>query len=153
MQYKSPVGVLHCVFEGEYLIELSVSKKPGLAPARSPNILNKDFAGELDDYFSGSLKTFRQETKFIIGTPFQQKIWHALKNIRPGETRSYKWIAATVGRPNAVRAAGTALGKNPLPIIVPCHRVISSDGSLGGYSGGGIKVKDFLLKLEKQSRK
>jgi methylated-DNA-[protein]-cysteine S-methyltransferase len=152
MKYKSPVGILYCVFEGEYLIELSVNKKPELAPAGSKRVINKEFAGELDEYFAGALKTFRQKTKFVSGTPFQRQIWQALKKIRPGSTRTYKWIADHVGRPKAVRAAGTALGKNPVPIIVPCHRVIASDGSLGGYSGGGTKVKDLLLKLEQGHR-
>jgi methylated-DNA-[protein]-cysteine S-methyltransferase len=149
MRYKSPVGILWCVFEGEYLIELSFGAAPELAPAGSPERPNRDFAKELDAYFAGNLKAFKQKVRFAVGTPFQHKVWLALKKIPPGSTRSYKWIAAHVGRPKAARAAGSALGRNPLPIILPCHRIIASDGTLGGFSGG-LKTKEFLLRLEKR---
>lgn len=81
-------------------------------------------------------------------TQFQRKIYQVIKRIPRGEVRSYKWIAEQIGRPRAYRAVGQALNKNPHPITIPCHRVICSNGSLGGYSGG-IKKKRFLLKKEK----
>ena len=81
------------------------------------------------------------------GTPFQRDVWRALLEIPRGETRSYRWVAERVGRPRAVRAVGQAVGANPLPIVVPCHRVVRSDGSLGGF-GGGLAMKKRLLNLE-----
>ncbi|MCD5397397.1 MGMT family protein [candidate division NPL-UPA2 bacterium] len=80
-------------------------------------------------------------------TPFQRKVWEVVRNIPRGETRSYKWVAEKAGHPRAVRAAGQALKKNPLPGIIPCHRVICSDGSLGGFSQG-LKKKRELLHAE-----
>lgn len=83
-------------------------------------------------------------------TPFQQAVWRACMKIPAGQTRSYKWIAEQIGRPGAVRAVGSALGKNPFAPTVPCHRVIKSDGTLGGFSApGGLKAKLDLLKKEK----
>ena len=84
------------------------------------------------------------------GTEFEQKVWTALKQIPFGETRSYKQIAEFIGQPSAVRAVANACGKNPYPVKVPCHRVICSDGTIGGYSGvGGVKTKISLLEAEK----
>ncbi len=80
---------------------------------------------------------------------FQQKVWMACAAIPRGEVRTYRWIAEHIGRPKAVRAVGSALGKNPFAPIIPCHRVIKSDGTLGGYSGlGGVKTKKEMLKKE-----
>lgn len=81
-------------------------------------------------------------------TPFQQKVWKKLLEIPRGETRTYAWVAEEIGRPKAVRAVGSACGKNPFPIVVPCHRVLASSGSLGGYAYG-LPLKRFLLLLEK----
>lgn len=84
-------------------------------------------------------------------TPFQRAVWRACMEIPPGETRSYGWIARRIGRPGAARAVGSALGKNPFAPVVPCHRVIRSDGSPGGFSApGGLKAKLRLLKAEKK---
>lgn len=83
-------------------------------------------------------------------TPFQQEVWKACMSIPEGQTRSYRWIAERIGRPGAVRAVGSALGKNPFAPVVPCHRVIKADGTLGGFSApGGLKAKLALLKKEK----
>ena len=85
----------------------------------------------------------------LNGTAFQKKVWSALLKIPKGKTLTYKQLAKNIDNPKAVRAVGNAVGKNPLPIIIPCHRVIKSDGSLGGYSGkGGVKTKKMLLKKE-----
>ena len=85
----------------------------------------------------------------VKGTYFQKKVWNELKKIPKGEVRSYKEIAAAIGKPNSSRAVANACGKNPKPIEIPCHRVIRSDGSLGGYSGkGGVSTKRKLLKRE-----
>ena len=84
-------------------------------------------------------------------TPFQKKVWEAVKTIPYGETRSYKWVAENIGNPRAARAVGQALKRNPLPGIIPCHRVIRSDGSLGGFSRGLKKKRDLLRAEEKSS--
>ena len=102
---------------------------------------------QLRAYFKGELKEFDLPLA-PEGTAFQQKVWRALRNIPYGELVSYKSIAKTIGNPKAVRAVGAANGKNPLPVIVPCHRVIGSDGSLTGF-GGGLQTKQQLIDLER----
>jgi methylated-DNA-[protein]-cysteine S-methyltransferase len=94
-------------------------------------------------YFAGERRAFDLPL-LPSGTPFQQQVWNALREIPFGATRSYRDIALRIGNPNGVRAVGAANGRNPLPIIVPCHRVIGSDGSMTGF-GGGLPVKQFLL--------
>lgn len=144
-KYISPIGDIICTFAGPFLVELDIrshEERPALAPL--PACL---FRTELDAYFSGELRTFSQKIKFISGTAFERRVWEALRSIPYGETRSYRWVAGQAGSPKAVRAAGQALKKNPLPIILPCHRVIAADGSPGGYSAG-VAVKQHLLRHE-----
>ena len=105
-----------------------------------------DVRDELRAYFARELRTFTVPLA-PRGTPFQLDVWSALRTIRYGETRSYQQLARMIGREKAVRAVGAANGANPLPIIIPCHRVIGSNGSLTGF-GGGVSVKRFLLDLE-----
>jgi methylated-DNA-[protein]-cysteine S-methyltransferase len=88
----------------------------------------------------------------LVGTDFQKKVWMALRQIPYGETISYKELAGAIGRPSAVRAVGAANGANPIPIIIPCHRVIGNDGSLTGF-GGGLPLKKKLLELESRQLK
>lgn len=102
---------------------------------------------ELDRYFRGTLKEFAVALDPASGTPFQRRVWEELSRIPYGETRSYRDVAIGVGKPAAVRAVGMANHHNPIPIVVPCHRVIRADGSLGGY-GSGIGIKKALLELE-----
>ncbi|MFI1721413.1 methylated-DNA--[protein]-cysteine S-methyltransferase [Streptomyces sp. NPDC020489] len=102
---------------------------------------------QLTAYFEGELKEFTLELH-LGGTPFQREVWQQLRRIPYGETRSYGDLAAALGRPGASRAVGLANGKNPIGIIVPCHRVVGSDGSLTGY-GGGLERKQRLLDLER----
>jgi len=97
--------------------------------------------------FAGEKRAIRVPLADVEATPFQRAVWEALRRIPYGEVRSYGWVAKAVGRPRAARAVGAACGANPWPIIVPCHRVIAADGSLGGYSAG-LKWKRCLLKLE-----
>ena len=104
---------------------------------------------QLEEYLNGERKEFNLPLN-PKGTPFQQKVWSALLSIPYGETRSYKDVAIQVGKPNASRAVGMANHENPIPIFIPCHRVISSDGTLGGYSEG-IDIKAKLIQLEGQS--
>lgn len=101
-------------------------------------------------YFAGELKTFDLKLK-PEGTPFYRRVWQELERIPYGETISYGELAARVGKPKAARAVGAANGRNPLPIVIPCHRVIGADGSLTGY-GGGLRFKVALLELEKKQR-
>lgn len=102
---------------------------------------------QLREYFNGERFDFDLPLH-LQGTPFQKKVWQALMQIPHGETRTYKEIAQSIGAAKAVRAVGNANNKNPLPIIIPCHRVIGSNGSLVGY-GGGVDKKQFLLEIEK----
>ena len=99
------------------------------------------------DYFSGHNTFFSGKFDFTNATVFQQTVWKATCRIPYGKTRSYRWIALNIDKPFSYRAVGNALNKNPLPIIIPCHRVINSNGQLGGY-GGGIDIKKQLLNLE-----
>ncbi|TYP48718.1 methylated-DNA--[protein]-cysteine S-methyltransferase [Thermosediminibacter litoriperuensis] len=101
---------------------------------------------ELTAYFNGELKNFTVPLD-LKGTEFQKRVWEEVMKIPYGEVRSYGYIARAIGKPKACRAVGGANNRNPVPIIVPCHRVVGSDGSLVGY-GGGLEMKSFLLKLE-----
>jgi methylated-DNA-[protein]-cysteine S-methyltransferase len=103
-------------------------------------------ARQLDAYFAGRLEEFDLELA-PEGTPFQREVWQELERIPYGTTISYGELAERIGKPSAVRAVGTANGANPLPIVIPCHRVIGADGSLTGY-GGGLEKKEALLSLE-----
>jgi methylated-DNA-[protein]-cysteine S-methyltransferase len=103
---------------------------------------------QLDAYFAGTLRQFDLPLA-PAGTPFQQRVWQGLREIPYGETVSYKELARWIGRPSAVRAVGAANGQNPLAIVIPCHRVIGSDGRLVGY-GGGLAAKSALLELERR---
>lgn len=102
---------------------------------------------ELTVYFDGTLKTFKTPT-FLLGSPFQQSVWHALCQIPYGSTKSYAEQAEAIGKSTATRAVANANGTNQLAIIIPCHRIITSNGDLGGY-GGGIARKQWLLQHEK----
>jgi len=106
---------------------------------------------QLGDYFAGRRATFDLPLDLQGGTPFQQSVWRALLAIPSGRTTSYGSLSRDVGRPAAVRAVGAAVGRNPLSVVVPCHRVLGSDGSLTGYAGG-LERKTALLKLEGAAR-
>jgi methylated-DNA-[protein]-cysteine S-methyltransferase len=108
---------------------------------------NKEILAQLKRYLKGKLKHFDCKLD-LKGTPFQRKVWSALAKIPYGETRSYKEIAWAIGHPKAFRAVGNANGQNAIPLILPCHRVIESNGGLGGF-GHGVKVKKQLLDFEK----
>lgn len=107
----------------------------------------KQLEKTLQAYFNGELVVFDQETDLEAYTPFMQKVWEAAREIGYGKTSSYREIAARAGSPEAFRAAGTALKRNPVPVIIPCHRIIASNGSIGGFAGG-IVLKQKMLQLE-----
>jgi O-6-methylguanine DNA methyltransferase len=106
----------------------------------------KDAASQLGEYFAGQRREFELALA-PVGTEFQLKVWNALRAIPYGAIRNYADIARAIGQPGAARAVGQANGCNPLPIVIPCHRVIASDGTIGGYSGG-LAIKHRLLALE-----
>lgn len=143
--FKSPLGPLYLTFSGIYLVGVSFTKPPGVAYKEKS--APEKFIKELALYFEGLNRVFTQEVNFLTGTEFEKEVWLSLMEIPFGETRSYKWVAGKIGRPAAVRAVGRALSKNPVPIVVPCHRVIESDGSIGGYSSG-VNTKIRLLEIE-----
>ena len=107
----------------------------------------KQAIGQLNDYFTGRRTQFDLPLDLSGGTAFQQSVWHALLAIPQGTTASYGQISSRIGKPAAVRAVGAAVGRNPVSIIVPCHRVVGADGSLTGYAGG-LDRKTALLRLE-----
>jgi len=109
-----------------------------------------DLMERLKAYFSGYAVAFPDKLDLSGATSFQREVWRATRLIPHGETRSYAWIARHVKKPGAFRASGQALGKNPLPILIPCHRVLASNGTLGGFTGG-IEMKQYLLRLEASS--
>jgi methylated-DNA-[protein]-cysteine S-methyltransferase len=102
---------------------------------------------QLDQYFAGKSKTFDLPLNLQAGTPFQQSVWMALLGVPAGQTLSYGQLASAIGKPAAVRAVGAAVGRNPVSVVVPCHRIVGSDGALTGYAGG-IDRKAALLALE-----
>ena len=112
----------------------------------SPHLFD-DLMERLRTYFSGHKVAFPDKLDLFRATHFQREVWEITRLIPYGETRSYAWVAEQIKRPKAMRAVGQALSKNPLPIIVPCHRVVASDGKLGGFSGG-VEMKRCLLSLE-----
>lgn len=149
----SPLGVLTLLSDGESLTGLfmpSSKGNPAVDPAWGTHTPVFDRTAEqLAGYFRGELRTFDVPLA-PAGTPFQQRVWSALREIPYGETRSYRDIAIRIGAPTAVRAVGLANGRNPLSVIVPCHRVVGSNGALTGY-GGGLHNKQLLLDLERRS--
>ena len=110
-----------------------------------------DLAFRLQRYFEGEDVELSDKLDFGGATDFGMAVWAATRSIPYGETRSYAWVARLMGASKACRAVGSALGRNPLPIIVPCHRVVASDGGLGGF-GGGLDMKRMLLRLETSGR-
>ncbi|WP_347486247.1 methylated-DNA--[protein]-cysteine S-methyltransferase [Vandammella animalimorsus] len=147
----SPVGRLLIATsdEGLHAIEFPQGRHPVKRDAHwqeSPHPLLSEAARQLGEYFAGQRHVFELPLA-PQGTDFQQRVWQALHTIPYGQTRSYAQLAAAIGQPKAMRAVGAANGRNPLSIVVPCHRVIGADGTLVGF-GGGLPVKTFLLRLE-----
>jgi methylated-DNA-[protein]-cysteine S-methyltransferase len=110
-----------------------------------------DLPRRLQQYWEGEEVSFPDKVDLFKATPFQRAVWQLIRSIPPGETRSYGWVAEQIGKPRAARAVGQALARNPLPIIIPCHRVVAADGSLGGFNGG-TELKQHLLNLEAEGR-
>jgi len=129
--------------------------EPALKRRRLPRFARNDNFGDLPDrmkdYLGGEVVSFGDKLDLSGASPFQRRVWEVERSISYGETRSYAWVAEKLGMPKAARAVGQALARNPLPIIIPCHRVIRSDGSLGGFSGGQ-DWKRRLLEIEAKAK-
>lgn len=153
-QFDTPVGVLTIAAEADALchVEFSCNRHPvrraqwtQVAPGETPPVL-RNARAQLLEYFAGTRRDFDLPLR-PRGTQFQMRVWQTLADIPFGRTWSYKQLAQACGNANAMRAVGAANGRNPLPIVLPCHRVIGADGSLTGF-GGGIETKAALLRLE-----
>lgn len=146
--YDSPIGVLTLASDGKALIQVEFDGSKYLLPQYAPghDKIIDQARRELDLYFAGRLRDFAVNVA-PQGTAFQRKVWAVLQAIPYGQTRSYAQQAAAIGAPKATRAVGAANGRNPIPVIIPCHRVIGANGSLTGF-GGGMERKQILLDLE-----
>jgi methylated-DNA-[protein]-cysteine S-methyltransferase len=158
-KYQSPIGTLSIICDSQSVIGLffgkseledwlSVNKNLREAGLKwdSINSLNKKVAQQLTNYFVGKTKDFAVPIH-LNGTPFQVRVWNALQKIPFGVTWSYQQLAREAGNPRGMRAVGSANGRNPIPIIIPCHRVIRKNGDIGGYSSG-VTIKRWLLRHE-----
>lgn len=155
----TPVGPLLLAATAQGLVRVAFEREgfdavlAALATTLSPRVLEAprrldEAAAELEEYFTGTRRRFDLPLDRALSTGFREKVQRILPQIDYGSTRSYKEIAELVGSPRAVRAVGTACATNPLPIVVPCHRVLRTDGALGGYIGG-LDAKTALLTLER----
>jgi len=154
---ESPIGHLYLALtdRGVCFLSLNRSEEVFLQELKDSGrkVIHRDdikggFAKrELEGYFASELYRFQTPIDLLWGTPFERRVWREVSRIPYGETRSYREVAESIGVPRGYRAVGRAVGKNPIPIIIPCHRVITSDGGLGGFSAG-VKAKRYLLQLE-----
>lgn len=148
--YNTEFGKIEINTNEEFLSAINfscINKKSDFIEKETTLI--KEICNQLHDYFIGKLKTFNLPILYE-GTDFQKSVWKELQTIPYGETWSYKQLAINIEKEKAYRAVGMANNKNPIPIIIPCHRIIGSTGKLVGYSGG-LKIKQFLLDLEKNN--
>ena len=140
----SPFGHLKIVCSDEHLLQIHFDEMA--EPGSNSNDLCERVSGQLQEYFNGTLKAFDLPLS-PIGTEFQKRVWNELVTVPYGQTHSYLDLAKRLGDEKVIRAAASANGKNPIPIVIPCHRIIGSDGSMVGYSGGSEK-KRWLLQHE-----
>ena len=154
-RFESPIGPLLLAgsMTGLKLVSFGAGKRARRVDPewRLDNSAFREVVHQLQSYFAGERKNF-DLALVLEGTDFQKRVWTALRNIPYGETVSYKELAEMIGSPKAIRAVGAANGANPIPIIIPCHRVIGNDGSLTGF-GGGLRLKKHLLELESHQLK
>ncbi len=148
--YNTPMGYFRMEYENGAIVVFQKVLKEHISDFGAKTELTDNAYNELLEYFDGKRRQFDIPYK-LNGTDFQRKVWSALCEIPYGETRSYKDIAISVGNPKASRAIGMANNKNPLHILVPCHRVIGASGKLVGYAGG-LAMKEHLLTMEKENK-
>lgn len=143
--YRTPLGRITIATDGDAITQVLFGEQdaPG---SLFPTALTNEAATQIQQYLAGKRRTFDLPLS-PAGTPFQQSVWDALRTIPYGSTWTYAQLAEAVGNPKAFRAVGGANNKNPLPILVPCHRVIGANGDLVGYASG-VHIKRFLLDLE-----
>lgn len=151
--YESPVGPILMAADDKGIRYIHFSKGKSACPLKDdwqhePAALAA-CALQLEEYFAGDRKEFTLPLA-PVGTEFQQAVWHQLQHVRYGNTASYGEIAKALGKPEASRAVGAANGKNPVPILIPCHRILGTSGKLTGYAGG-VDIKKHLLQLEQVS--
>lgn len=159
--FETSWGWVASAFSGSGLVSLTLPKatradaQESLAAQIGVNDIstgrNNLIAKRMNEYFKGRRTSFEMPLDTILGTHFQRAVWAAALEVPYGEQRSYAWIARKICAPLAVRAVGSALGSNPIAIVVPCHRILRSDAGLGGY-GGGLLMKRRLLKLESTAK-
>ncbi|KFI60736.1 methylated-DNA--[protein]-cysteine S-methyltransferase [Bifidobacterium cuniculi] len=151
--YTSQYGPLRLDWLDDAIVRLHIVTQSDYEQdgAGEPTALTDDTFDQLQRYFAGTLRQFTVPIAFTSGTPFQRTVWQALREIPYGKTRTYAQVAQAVGRPKAVRAIGSANNRNPLPILVPCHRVVGSGGAMVGYAYG-VEMKRALLQMEMQSQ-
>lgn len=147
--YNAPFGTLYVGEENSSLVFISLSK-PQIQISFNPTPCLNKAVSQLNEYFNSKRTSFDLPLN-LKGTKFQTKVWQALLSIPYAQTVSYQDIALKIGNPKAVRAVGAANAKNPLAIVIPCHRVIGKNGKLTGYNGG-LSVKEFLLNLERNNK-
>lgn len=145
----TPIGFFKITQNGEYITNIDFIDKY-IQSARPETELLKEACHQITEYFNGNLKTFSLPLQ-INTTPFRKSVLTQLLNVQYGETITYKELARRIGNPKSVRAVGSAMRTNPLPIIIPCHRVLPSKGGIGNYSAGGQANKEWLLCFEKQN--
>lgn len=148
LEVASPLGTLQLISEADYLVELNwygAHKALSSTTGSHPTILTTA-ADELSQFFSGHRHDFSVPVK-PMGSAFQLSVWRELQTIKWGETYSYRDIAKRLGKPTGSRAVGGAVGRNPIPIFIPCHRIVGANGSLTGFSGG-LQNKKKLLECE-----
>ncbi|MGE7839484.1 methylated-DNA--[protein]-cysteine S-methyltransferase [Lysinibacillus sp. NPDC093712] len=153
VDYNSPIGILEIIGSDEAVCSIMFSERQQIINIQkdtTPKIL-LDCLMQLDEYFQGQRFTFTFPYS-VEGTSFQKRVWQALTNIRYAEIGTYKTIAMSIGNEKAIRAVGNANGKNKLSIVIPCHRIIGSNGTLTGYAGG-LWRKEWLLQHEKSFHK
>ena len=152
--YESPIGILQISENDGKITNLCLHRKTGDATCDAdvqwgqPTPLLQEACRQLDEYFQGKRRKFDLPLGYV-GTPFQESVWRELQKIPYGETRSYEDIAVGIGNPKAVRAVGQANNRNPILLLIPCHRVIHKSGDISGFACG-IETKKYLLDLEKR---
>jgi len=146
--YQSPIGVVEIVGSREHIVAVNFVDQARPGDDDLPACI-QECVNQIDEYFKGNLKKFSLKLQ-MQGTDFQKTVWRRLTKVAYGQTASYGEIAAAIGKPSASRAVGRANGSNPIAIIVPCHRIIGTDGSLTGY-GGGLWRKEWLLRHERKT--
>ncbi len=144
--YQTPIGKIQIVADEQHLYAISYRDRASESSIEKENEVIRQTIHQLKEYFEGKRKEFNLPLA-PQGTPFQQKVWQALLAIPYGQTRSYGQIAAAIGKPQACRAIGMTNHRNPIAIVIPCHRVIGANGKMVGYAGG-VEIKEQLLALE-----